>query len=140
MIKHQAKLAALLAVLSLATTSCQKENLTEPSLQGIEEDSSTVCVMSYSVDGIAGRISLKTPAEREAFIHRMIALAEEGHRVTFRQENSTVNALAPKDVKTYSTKDKDKAYAWADQMALLGYTVTVEYNENTGVYTCTAVI
>ena len=56
---------AILAVLSLATTGCPKENITEPSLQGIEEDSSTACVMSYSVDGLAGRIFLKTPAERE---------------------------------------------------------------------------
>ncbi|MBP5541622.1 MAG: hypothetical protein J6X88_08255 [Bacteroidales bacterium] len=140
MIKHQTKLAALLAVLSLAATSCQKENITEPSLMGIEEGNSSVCVMSYSVDGVAGRISLKTPAEREAFILRMITLAKEGHRVTFRQENNTTNALASKDVKTYSTKDKVKAYAWADEMIDLGYVVTIVYDESTGVYTCTAEI
>lgn len=140
MIKHQTKIAALLAVLSLAATGCQKENITEPSLLGIEEGTKSVCVMSYSVDGVAGRISLKTPAEREAFILRMITLAKEGHRVTFRQENNTTNALASKDVQTYSTKDKVKAYAWANEMINQGYAVSIEYDESTGIYTCTAEI
>ena len=131
---------ALFLVLSTLASSCQKENITELSLLGIEEGTNSVCVMSYSVDGVAGRISLKTPAEREAFILRMITLAKEGHRVTFRQENNTTNALASKDVQTYSTKDKVKAYAWANEMINQGYAVSIEYDESTGVYTCTAEI
>lgn len=60
MIKPRIKLVALLAVLSLAATSCQKETIAESSPMGTEEDISSTCVISYSVDGVAGRVTLKT--------------------------------------------------------------------------------
>lgn len=128
---------ALLAVLSLACVGCQKETIAEPPLQGVEDNTSAYG-MTYSVDGIAGHITLHSPAERDAFIHRMLSLAKEGHKVTFRQDGNTLNALAPKDVKTYDTTNKDSAYKWANEMLLAGYEVSVEFDEDTGIYHCTA--
>ncbi len=129
---------ALLAVLSLVNTGCQKETIVEPRAHDVAEENSTACVMLYSVDGVAGRTAVKTPAERAAFIRWIVGLAEEGHRVIFRQEGNTVNVLAPKDTQTYSSKKKHEVEMWADEMIQQGYTVVIEYDKDTGYYTGTA--
>lgn len=72
-------------------------------------------------------------------MNRMFALAEEGHEVSFRNEETASRVVSTKDVVTYSTKDRDKAFAWADAMVEEGYTVTVRFDENTGIYTCYAI-
>ena len=129
---------ALLAVLSVAATSCQKETLAEPRTPVVEENANAACIMVYSIDGVAGRTTLRSLSEQAAFISRMVALAGEGHKVTFRQEDNTTNALAPKDVQTFSSTNKSEVDAWALEMFLLGYSVSIDYNKETGMYTGTA--
>jgi len=129
---------ALLAVLSLASAGCQKERIVEPPVQNMAENDDSACDIIYSVDGVAGRLTVRNASERLAFIRRMMSLAEEGHRVTFRQDGSTVNVLAPKDTQTFSSKKKSEVEAWAEEMFLLGYQVTIEFNEDTGMYIGTA--
>ena len=63
-------------------------------------------------------------------------LAEEGHRVSFRNANQERGIK--KDVVTYTTKDRDAAYEWASQMGNDGYEVFINYDKTTGVYTCVA--
>lgn len=41
-------------------------------------------------------------------------------------------------VETHSTSDKDDAYQWAEKKMNEGYTVTVVFDEETGIYTCYA--
>ena len=135
----QKQTLALLAVLCLAATGCQKETIEDNQIQNIIENDNTACVMVYSVDGVGGRATLRNQTERSAFINKMVALAEEGHKVTFREDGRTINALANKETVTYSSKKKEEVVNWAAEMTALGYTVTVTYNEDTGYYTGTAV-
>ena len=125
-------------MLSVAATSCQKETLAEPRTPVVEENANAACIMVYSIDGVAGRTTLRTPSERAAFISRMVALAGEGHKVTFRQEGNTTNTLAPKDTQTFSSSDKNEIDAWAVSMVTQGYSVIITFDESTGVYTGTA--
>ena len=43
-----------------------------------------------------------------------------------------------KDVITYVTKSHDDAVSWANEMSNAGYEVSIDYNKETGVYTCIA--
>ena len=128
---------ALVAVLGTMAVSCQKENLVKEKI--VVAESSTVYTVSYTVDGVTHRLTLVGDDAWHDFMNRMFALAEEGHKVTFRNEETSSRIAPAKEVVTYSTKDRDKAYTWAEEMVDEGYTVTIIFDENTGYYTCEAV-
>ena len=67
------------------------------------------------------------------------SVAEEGHEVSFRNEDRASRVLSSKDVVTYTTTNHDDAYAWADKMSDEGYTVTIRFDKETGIYTCNAI-
>lgn len=127
---------ALFAVLGTLAVSCQKENIIDEISIVAEND--TVYTVSYSVDGVTYQITLTGDDAWHDFMNRMFALAEEGHEVSFRNEETASRIVSTKEVVTYSTKERDKAYAWAEAMAEEGYTVTISFDKKTGVYTCEA--
>lgn len=131
------KLMALLAVLSIAAVSCQKENLDSITPAEVITDNQAVYIYQYEVNGIRGRITLHGETERTDFINRMLALAKEGNTVSFFDETQYTQSFIKEDV-TYTTNDKEAALNWASGMLDLGYTVTIEYDKKTGVYNCTA--
>ena len=135
--KRTTKLMALLAVLSVAAVSCQKENLVPSTPAEVITDNQAVYIYQYEVNGILSRITLYGEAERTDFINRMLALAKEGYTVRFFNEARFVQ-LQTKETESYSTKDKDKAYKWVSDMSEAGYEVSVTYDEKTGYYNCTA--
>lgn len=128
---------ALFAVLGTLAVSCQKENIIDDT--NIVAENDTVYTVSYTVDGVTHQITLVGDEAWHDFLNYMMALAEEGHEVTFRNEEAASRVVSTKETVTYSTKDRDKAYAWADAMVEEGYTVTVRFDTDTGVYTCEAV-
>ena len=130
------KLAACLALLGTTAVSCQKENFGDTRIA--TEENMAVYTVSYSIDGVNHSVTLVGDASWADFLNWMFALSEEGHNVTFRlNTNQQVNST--KEELTYTTTDKDLAYAWADQKASEGYTVNVSFDKVTGIYTCTAV-
>ena len=135
--KKTTKLMALLAVLSVAAVSCQKENLVPSTPAEVITDNQAVYIYQYEVNGIRSRITLRGEAERADFINRMLALAQEGNTVSFFDETQYTQNFTKEDV-TYTTKDKEDALNWASGMLDLGYTVTIEYDKNKGIYNCTA--
>ena len=128
---------ALFAVLGTLAVSCQKENIIDDTC--VVAENGTVFTVSYSVDGATHHITLIGEDAWHDFLNRMFALAEEGHVVSFRNEEASSRVVPSKDVVIFSTKDHDKAYAWADAMSEEGYTVTISYDRETGIYTCEAV-
>ena len=128
---------ALLAVLSVAAVSCQKENLVPSTPAEVITDNQAVYIYQYEVNGIRSRITLRGEAERADFINRMLALAQEGNTVSFFDETQYTQNFTKEDV-TYTTKDKEDALNWASSMLDLGYAVTIEYDKNKGIYNCTA--
>lgn len=130
------KKVALLAVLSLAAVSCQKETLIDPVSIACEE--AAVKTVVYTVDGESYQMTISDEASWNAFLDWLFALAEEGHTVSFRLTN-TMQRSATKETVTFTTNNKEEAFAWANDMVLNGYQVTVQYDEGTGYYKCIAV-
>ena len=71
--------AALLAMVSLVSVSCQKETISES--QNAVSEVGTMRIICYTIDGVTQAIVLNGDTDWNEFILRMIALAEEGHSV-----------------------------------------------------------
>ena len=135
--KKTTKTVALLAVLSVAAVGCQKETImVEP--QTDVETSGTVYTVRYSVNGVTHTETIIGEQAWADFLQRMLALTEEGYRVTVSRNTDTAQYAMSKEVVTFKTKKKAEAYTWVEQKINEGYTVTIDYNEQTGEYTCVA--
>ena len=128
--------ATLLAMLSLTTVSCQKENLVETAIQSVE-NSGTRTIL-YTVNGSAYRQIIHSDEDLDALMFTLFALAREGYTVRMMDENQTFNENSTKETVTYTTQDKDKAIKWAKEKYNEGYNVTISFNQETGEYTCVA--
>lgn len=128
---------ALVAVLASMAVSCQKENFTDQTAIVVADCSNYT--VQYSIDGVSHTVSLIGEDTWHDFLDRMFALAEEGHRVSFRKVENTSSTTAAKETVKHTTTNKDEAFAWADKMGKDGYAVTIRYDKETGVYTCYAI-
>jgi hypothetical protein len=128
--------ATILAMLSLTTVSCQKENLVETAIQSVE-NSGTRTIL-YTVNGTTYRQVIHSDEDLDALISTLFALAREGYTVRVMNENQSINEYSEKETVTYTTKDKNSAYNWAKEKILEGYDVTISFNQETGEYTCVA--
>jgi hypothetical protein len=132
--KIQFKTIALLATLTLAATSCQKENVLP--LGGSEQTTETINIV-YSINGEVFQATLGE-SEWDAFVERMLALAREGYEVTFSRNRTALTSQSKEKV-IYVTKDANKAHEWSEAMADQGYNVTITFDQGTGEYTCIAI-
>ncbi|MBQ6238057.1 MAG: hypothetical protein IJK07_07550 [Bacteroidales bacterium] len=128
---------ALLAVLGTLAVSCQKENIIDET--SIVEENAKIYTVSYSVDGVNHQITLIGDEAWHDFLNRMFALVEEGHKVSFRNEERASRVASSKESVTYTTTNREEAYTWAEKMTNEGYTVIVSFDKKTGVYTCDAI-
>ena len=128
---------ALLAVLTSLAVSCQKEeaDITSATPSTVIAENDTLRTVVYTIDGVSYRLTLLGDEAWHDFLSRMFALAEEGRTVTFFNEEAASRCLPSKVVETHSTSDKDDAYQWSEQKVKEGYTVTVVFDEETGIYT-----
>ena len=124
---------ALFAGLSLVAASCQKENVVE---QSISAEMAYINV-NYSIDGVEMHVSFDDEASWRAFLYRMIALAEEGHRVSFGENGHEYGVT--KETVTFVTGSHSEATEWSNTMVKKGYRVTVDFDDKTKTYTCVAV-
>ncbi len=127
---------ALFAVLGSLAVSCQKENIIDET--SIVAENGKVYTVSYTVNGVTHQLTLVGDNAWHDFLNRMFVLAEEGHEVTFRNEETASRIVSAKEVVTYSTKNRDEAFSWAEAMIDEGYSVTISFDKKTGVYTCEA--
>ena len=124
---------ALIAVLGLTATGCQKENMLP--LSGSDQTMETIQVV-YSINGEVFQTTL-SESEWDAFLERMMALAREGYEVSFSKNRSSLTSQS-KEIVTFVTTSEQKAHAWSNEMLNQGYEVTISYNQKTGEYTCIA--
>ena len=134
--KKTTKTVALLAVLSVAAVGCQKETIAVP--QTGVESSETVYTVRYVINDVTHTETLIGEQAWADFLQRMMALAEEGYRITMSRSANSALYSDSKEVVTYTTKDKKKALAWINEMMEAGYMVTFSFNPQTGEYTCIA--
>ena len=132
--KIKFKNVALLAVLSMAAVSCQKEDVL-PNI-GTEQTSESILVM-YSINGEVFQTTI-SESEWDAFVERMLALAREGYEVTFSKNRTSLTSQSKEKV-TFVTDSEKEAHEWSNEMANQGYYVTITYDQGTGKYTCIAI-
>ena len=133
---------ALLAVLATMAVSCQKEDadITSANPSTVIAENDAVRSVVYTIDGVTYRLTLVGDQAWRDFLLRMFALAEEGRTVTFRNEEAASRVIPSKLVETFTTSNKEEAYQWAEKKGNEGYTVTVVFDQETGIYTCYAFI
>ncbi len=131
------RMAVLCVLLGITAVGCQKDNVFENN--NVVTQNCTVRTVIYSINGEERQITLVGEYTWAEFLNHMIALSEEGYRVSFRMSNRTSNVSIAKETVTYDTKNHDEAYEWCGKMFDLGYEVSIRYDEDTGVYHCVAV-
>ena len=127
---------ALFIVLSMAAVSCQKENLFE--IEGYPTEVTVSRTVSYMIDGTLYHATLHSDAEWDALMHRLMALAREGHRVMIANGNSVNTSSLAKDVVIFRTSSEEEANEWIKQMTEAGYTVTYGFDDETQQWICIA--
>ena len=126
-----------LAMLSLTTVSCQKENPAEPVNPSIEN--SATRTIRYTVNGTVYRQVIRSDEDLDALMHTLFALAREGYTVRVMDENTNLCETCAKEKVTFTTTNKTDAYNWAKEKIDEGYEVTISFNQQTGEYTCVAI-
>lgn len=135
--KKTVKTVALLAVLGMAATGCQKDDSAAftPGTNATEVGDTRT--MMYSVDGVQYETHLRGEQDSRAFVHRMMDLAVQGHTVLFG-DGGDASLAVTKDIVYFSTSSQAEAESWALKMVNGGYQVTVTYDENTKMFNCVA--
>ena len=124
----------MFAMLGLTLTSCTKETVTDDAYMATV-DSSVI----YFINGQVHYANPQTDEEWSAFFDHMLALTQEGYQVRIRRTSSPQQTLTAKEKVTFTTADYNEAKEWAKQKTLEGYIVTIDYNQQTGKYTCIAI-
>ena len=128
----------LIALLGILAFGCQKENQVETSIaNNTPAEAKTTTIMHYEVNGITYYDTLNSDPEVDAFYDNMLVLAYNGDIVTI-YGNTVTTMTDMRDIVTFSTSETEKAKAWIAQKILEGYIVTIQYDHDTGKYTCTA--
>ncbi len=138
MIKKYLIPATLLAMISVASVSCQKENLVE-SISSSNVETSSTRTIRYFVNGKAHRSVIHNDEEWNALLSTLFALAREGYSIRLFDENNTYCEACAKVTVTFTTTNKQEAIEWVIAKTLEGYDVTMSFNQETGEYTCIAV-
>ena len=133
--KKYFKTVALLTVLSLTASGCQKENEIYPII-GAEQTTESILVV-YSINGEVFQTTIGE-SEWDAFVARMLALAREGYEVSFSKNRTSLTSQSKEKV-IFTTTSEKEAHEWSNNMANLGYSVTITFDQNTGEYTCIAI-
>jgi hypothetical protein len=134
--KRNIKTVALFLGIGTLVVSCEKTIPDEH--QTIANEELSYRMVNYSIDGVTTQMVISDDESWHSFLNWMFTLAEEGRQVTFSR-TGFINQSITKDIVTFSSKDRNTAYEWADMMANDGYSVSVEYNKDTGLYDCIAI-
>lgn len=129
---------AVIALLSTLAICCQKVIPEEPTTTVTTRTNETRTVI-YSIDGAENTATLNSGEDWSHFLNRMIDLSEEGRIVKFRLSGINTGTSPLKEVVTFSTSDRDAAYAWVNKMVNDGYEVTLSYDRENQLYHCSAV-
>lgn len=130
--KRITRTVLLIGLLCTTVAGCQKENQAEPSPTTTV---ATIQSTSYSVNGM----DYSTTEDRAALLERLIALAREGNTVTLFHDGNSNGIHSTKEKVVFTTSDPNEAADWAYQMYEQGYSVTITYDKETGIYTCIAI-
>lgn len=121
----------IMAIMALSAASCQKV----PS--DFERVPATRQVQ-YIVEETAYSAVLSNDDDWDLFLDNIFALAKEGYSVMIRG-NMGRTSVEKKTV-TFTTTSESEAKKWVKERLSEGYSVSVDYDKTTGVFTCIATI
>lgn len=127
----------LIVLMGMLATGCTKDTFVEANTSATEV--SGTYNLTYSINGTVHNVSFRTEGEYKAFLQYLMRLARENGEVRLTSRGSFTGLTLTKEKLTFTTKSIEEASAWAAEKLELGYDVTVEYNEETGIYTCIAI-
>jgi len=129
------KFTALLAVVTLAFSACEKpENNNQGGNEANNNPKERIIV--YTVGNSESRQTLATEGEWDALLDVLCEQAKIGQTVTFYNMDQTTYLTGKKDggakaAKTFSTTNRDEMKAWMKKMEEEGRTVVVTYSNGT---------
>ncbi len=95
--------------------------------------------LEYSLDH-SETININASAREELIIiHQLLSDARRGSTVTLSPQDDNLRQAPREDTIVLETTSMEQVVVWCQQMIHLGYTVTIDYNRDTGIYYCTAV-
>ena len=124
--KRQFITIAMLALLTAATSSCQKElddSFTTSTSQADENRT-----MIYYIDGCRYTRTISNEQEWDELHRWLFSLAKRGCRIVIGDTNQAIISLS-KDVQTYVTTNEADAIKWAKKMEDDNYIVTVLHHK-----------
>lgn len=129
-------LPTLFAMLTIATVSCQKESLRDQRTHYFKSHGyHTIC---YYVNGTVHRCTITSDNDWSSLMEAILSFARQGYTVCMRYDNNNFSNSYVKETIKYTTTNKDDAIKWSQNKIIEGYAVTVNYDEETGEYTCIA--
>lgn len=132
-ITKQIILAAAIPLFCHMASGCHKEDAFTPSTQQLCSD----IQVHYFIDGEPHLAHLKDSTQWHCLLSQLVALSRH-HHIRILPTRHSPAASASKETKTFTTKSQSEAEHWIKEMNALGYTTTIEYDEETGIYTLTA--
>jgi len=128
------KFSALVAVLMLALSACDKPNNNQNGNEVNNDPKERVIV--YTVGNAENRQTLETEGQWDALLDVLCNQAQNGNKVTFFNMDQTTyfknkGTGGAKASKTFSTTSRDEMKAWMKKMEAEGRTVVVTYENGT---------
>lgn len=130
------KIVTVAIIAMLCAVSCQKE--TYDSTTGVTCQEVQAMTVVYVIDGVQYSRTFTDERSWSEFLDWLFLQARNGHRVSFRNADTSTMPVS-KDVQTFETTDPEEAAKWCNKMIEDGYEVSVDFDERTGIYTCTAI-
>ena len=124
--------AAILLVILCA--GCQKENLST----AVDTDHNVL--VYYTEGGVAKTALLDMSPQSDSLLHHLISNVADGNRIVFLPDGITdydINDVGDNPI-VFTTTSEREALIWCRTMTNEGYTTEMFYDNNTGIYVCTA--
>ena len=137
--------AVLLSVAVSGTmASCQKDEFQSEMVVPSHEMSQKVLAhqeltLRCWIDGVEHYGEFASQQEMDNYISYLIGLTRGGRIVIIQGSENPSYAPSEKDKVTFTTTDEAELQKWTKEMRGKGYTVTIDHNEKTGLYTGTAI-
>ncbi len=94
--------------------------------------------LTYWINGVEYQMEFSSLEEMQNYISYLLELTRQGYVITIKGSDNPSMAPAQNDKLTFETKDEVEMEEWAFKMRNKGYTVKVQFDEGTGLYTGTA--
>ena len=122
------KVLALVSLLGIMATACQKETPVSPLPSVVTR------TVDYRVgNGDLQRSVIHGDVQWRSFLAAVFDSVDHGHRVSLLHGTA---GSAAKDIVTFSSADKAEAMRWVDSMYNAGYDVTLWYDSENHQYNC----